>query len=159
MNNVSITTANKTAAPKKASLGIAHKKGTIISHIILSIAAIWSVFPIVWIVCTSFKPREEVFSTTIQFIPHHPTLNNYLYLLTNKDGMFLSWFLNSILIALVATAIGVFLAATAAYAFSRFKFPGKKSLVFSFLLAQMFPGALLVVPLYSVMKAYGLLNK
>lgn len=131
---------------------------TIVTHGILILAAIWSIFPILWVLITSFKPREEVFSTTIKFIPDHPTLDNYIYLLTNKDGMFLSWFANSLLIALAATAIGVFLAATAAYSFSRFKFIGKKSFFFSFLIAQMFPGALLVVPLYSIMKTYGLLN-
>lgn len=158
MNHVNINTVNPTAIPTKPAL---RKKGLwadILTHGILIVAAIWSIFPIIWIFCTSFKPREEVFSTTIEFIPHHPTLSNYIYLLTNKDGVFLSWFLNSVLIALLATLVGVFLAATAAYSFSRFKFFGKKSVMFSFLIAQMFPGALLVVPLYSVMKVYGLLN-
>lgn len=144
---------HKNTVLKKQGWGV-----SVLSHILLILAAVWSIFPIIWILCTSFKPRSEVFSTTIEFIPQHPTLGNYLYLLTNKDGVFLTWFLNSIIVAGLATLVGVFLAATAAYAFSRFKFLGKKSIFFSFLVAQMFPGALLVVPLYSVMKVYGLLN-
>jgi arabinogalactan oligomer/maltooligosaccharide transport system permease protein len=127
-------------------------------HAILILAAAWSVFPVLWILSTSFKPAQEVFSSTIHFIPQHATLQNYQYILTHEHGIFMTWFANSLLIAAATTAAGVFLAATAAYAFSRFRFAGKRPLLFSFLLAQMFPGALLVVPLYSLMKSYGLLN-
>lgn len=137
------------------------KKGKgldIFIHIVLLAATLCAVFPLLWVLSTSFKPSSEVFSNIIRFIPAHPTLDNYQYVLTFKNSIFLSWFTNSFILALLTTIVSVFLAATAAYSFSRFKFKGKNAFLFSFLLAQMFPGALLVVPLYSIMKAYGLLN-
>jgi len=130
----------------------------ILVHMILLVAAFASVFPLLWVLSTSFKPATEVFSNVIRFIPAHPTLDNYHYVLTFKNSIFLTWFKNSFILALLTTIISAFLAATAAYSFSRFKFKGKNTLLFSFLLAQMFPGALLIVPLYSIMKVYGLLN-
>ncbi|GAW29792.1 sugar ABC transporter permease [Carboxydocella sp. ULO1] len=127
-------------------------------HIILALASIISVFPVVWVFSTSFKPESEVFSNVIRFIPEHPTLDNYRYILTFKNHIFLTWLVNSALIAFLTTLVGVFLAATAAYAFSRFEFLGKQTGLFSFLVAQMFPGSLLIVPLYNIIKSYGLLN-
>ncbi|AVX19730.1 MAG: sugar ABC transporter permease [Bacillota bacterium] len=127
-------------------------------HIILALASIISVFPVVWVLSTSFKPESEVFSNVIRFIPEHPTLDNYRYILTFKNHIFLTWLVNSALIAFLTTLVGVFLAATAAYAFSRFEFLGKQTGLFSFLVAQMFPGSLLIVPLYNIIKSYGLLN-
>jgi arabinogalactan oligomer/maltooligosaccharide transport system permease protein len=58
--------------------------------------------------------------------------------------IFWKWLGNSIMVALVTTIIGLFLASTTAYAFSRFEFKGKKFLLFSYLLTQMFPGAILI---------------
>ncbi|MFY0542562.1 carbohydrate ABC transporter permease [Brevibacillus sp. H7] len=127
-------------------------------HILLVIASVIAVFPVIWIFSTSFKPQEEIFSTSIQLIPENVTWDNYLHVLTRSDGVFLNWFWNSTLVALLTTLVGLFLSATAAYALSRFQFVGWKVIDFSFFLAQMFPGALLIVPLYTLVNQMGLLN-
>ncbi len=127
-------------------------------HILLIIASVIAVFPVIWIFSTSFKPPEEIFTTSIHLIPDKGTWDNYLYVLTRSDGVFLNWFWNSTLVALLTTLVGLFLSATAAYALSRFKFRGWKVIDFSFFLAQMFPGALLIVPLYTLVNQMGLLN-
>jgi arabinogalactan oligomer/maltooligosaccharide transport system permease protein len=72
--------------------------------------------------------------------------------------IFWKWLGNSVFIAIITTIVGLILASTTAYAFSRFEFKGKKGLLFSFLLTQMFPGAILIVPLYNIIKNMGLLN-
>lgn len=128
-------------------------------HLVLIAWAVVSVFPVLWLVSTSFKPAADVYSSRIEFIPRHFTLENYRYLVTMKGGLFFTWLANSAIVALLTTAAGIFLAATAAFAFSRFRFWGRSGLLFSFLLTQMFPGALLIVPLYNLMKGYGLLNR
>ncbi len=79
-------------------------------------------------------------------------------MITNNDYEFVHWFWNSIAIALVTTVIGVFLAATAGYALSRFRFPGYRAALNSFLVTQMFPAAILLVPIYNIIVNLGLLN-
>lgn len=128
------------------------------SHLILIFASIISVFPMIWILSTSFKFKEDVLKPGIQLIPTNFTLSNYEHLLSMNDYIFWKWLGNSVGIALITTIVGLFLASTTAYAFSRFEFKGKKPLLFSFLLTQMFPGAILIVPLYNVIKGLGLLN-
>ncbi len=76
----------------------------------------------------------------------------------SSPHVFWRWGLNSLGIALITTFIGVFLAASCAYALSRFKFPGRGGVLTSFLVTQMFPGAILIIPLYNLLKEFGLLN-
>ena len=83
---------------------------------------------------------------------------NYLKVLNDNDWIFIKWIWNSVVVAAGTTLIGILLATTAAYAFSRFKFPGRKPGLILFLITQMFPGIILVVPLYEVMKGMGLIN-
>ncbi len=128
------------------------------THIILIIASLISVFPIVWILSTSFKFKEDVLKPGIEIIPRNFTLSNYEHVLSMDNFIFWKWLGNSVMIAVITTIIGLFLASTTAYAFSRFEFKGKKFLLFSYLLTQMFPGAILIVPLYNIIKNMGLLN-
>jgi arabinogalactan oligomer/maltooligosaccharide transport system permease protein len=128
------------------------------THLILIFASIVSVFPIFWILSTSFKFKADVLKPGIELIPSNPTLDNYRHVLSMDNYIFWQWLGNSVFIALITTFIGLILASTTAYAFSRFEFYGKKTLLFSFLLTQMFPGAILIVPLYNIIKNMGLLN-
>jgi arabinogalactan oligomer/maltooligosaccharide transport system permease protein len=75
-----------------------------------------------------------------------------------QRALFWRQLMNSVFVALITTLLGVFLACTAAYAFSRFRFPGKDAGLMSFLISQMFPGTLMMIPLYILMSRLGLLN-
>lgn len=127
-------------------------------HLLLIISSFVAVFPVLWILSTSFKPKSEVFSTELHFIPVTFTLDNYTHVLTRADGVFMKWMGNSFLVAFLTALISLFLSTTAAYALSRFKFRGKSAVHYSFFLTQMFPGALLVIPLYKIINGLGLLN-
>ena len=74
------------------------------------------------------------------------------------ETAFPTWFKNSVLVAAGTMLVGIFLASTAGYAISRFRFPGKKPIMWSFLIAQMFPMAILIVALYNMFAFLGLLN-
>ncbi|AXA36094.1 MAG: carbohydrate ABC transporter permease [Candidatus Hydrogenedentota bacterium] len=131
----------------------------IATHFWLILASIISIFPIVWVVSTSLKYKEDVYQTTrIEVIPSRPNFSNYVEVLTMNNGIFLTWFRNSALVAGATALFGVLLAASAAYAFSRFSFRAKKPLIFFFLVTQMFPGAVLLVPLYFLLQRMGLLG-
>ncbi|MEU8676013.1 carbohydrate ABC transporter permease [Streptomyces sp. NPDC048560] len=123
-------------------------------HLTLIIASVIAVFPVLWVLLTSLKPAK--FATTTDFF-RETTLVNYTNLI--KDTEFLSWFGNSVIIAGLSTVIGVFVSATTGYAVSRFRFPGKRGLMWTLLITQMFPVAVLIVPIYNIMSSIGLLNQ
>ena len=124
-------------------------------HAGLIVASLVAVFPVFWVLVTSFKPDARAVETTPQLF-NESSLDNYTRILGGEKGAFLTWFGNSVLIALLTTIIAVFLSATTGYAASRFRFPGKRSLMMSFLVVQMFPFAVLIVPLYNILIALGL---
>ena len=131
-------------------------KPTPLSYIVLVVAALIAVFPVFWVFLTSLKPAEDVLNPKYMIVPRTLTAGNYGEVV--QGGTFWMWMFNSVLIALITTVVGIALASTTAYAVSRFSFWGKRPVLFSFLVAQMFPGAILIVPLYNIMKDLGLLN-
>ncbi|MFB7592708.1 sugar ABC transporter permease [Streptomyces sp. NPDC056169] len=123
-------------------------------HLTLIVASVIAVFPVLWVLLTSLKPAE--FAITTDFFKE-TTLENYTNLL--RDTPFLTWFGNSLLVAGLTTVVGVFISATTGYAVSRFRFPGKRGLMWTLLITQMFPVAVLIVPIYNIMASMGLLNQ
>ncbi|MFG2400562.1 sugar ABC transporter permease [Streptomyces lydicus] len=123
-------------------------------HVALIIAAVVAVFPPFWLLITSFKPRNDAFSTGVVT---HFTLANYTHVLADTE--FLTWFKNSVVVVGLTTVLGVFIAATTGYAVSRFRFPGMRPLMWLLLITQMFPVAVLIVPLYNLLASLGLLNQ
>jgi len=91
-------------------------------------------------------------------VPAEITRANFEALFTRGDGLFWRQLFNSVLISAITTAVGVALACTAAYAFSRFRFPGRSLGMAGFLITQMFPGVVMAIPLYILLDELGLLN-
>ena len=153
------TLAATRRAPRRRRRGKRPWYSSLALHAGLVFAAVIAVFPVFWIGISSFKPQQEIIGqATLNVWPDDWTLSNYRNVITNNDYEFVHWFWNSIAIALVTTVIGVFLAATAGYALSRFRFPGYRAALNSFLVTQMFPAAILLVPIYNIIVNLGLLN-
>ncbi|MBV7248709.1 MULTISPECIES: sugar ABC transporter permease [Streptomyces] len=127
---------------------------SVVLHLTLIVASVIAVFPVLWVLLTSLKPAK--YATTTDFF-RETTLVNYTNLI--RDTEFLNWFANSVIISALSTVIGVFVAATTGYAVSRFRFPGKRGLMWTLLITQMFPVAVLIVPIYNIMSTLGLLNQ
>jgi len=123
---------------------------------LLVILILWAVLPFLWMASTAFKTTEETYTSPPLWIPHHPTIKNFLYIV--KRGAFLTYFRNSVTVAVSTTVISIILSSLAGYSFSRFKFFGGHSLLLLFLITQMFPGALLIIPLFQIIKFLKLLN-
>jgi len=113
-------------------------------------------FPLVWMLSTSFKPAEETFQVPPTFFPAAPTLDSYLSQL--GDSGFLAYLLNGALVAGAASAVGIAVAVLGGYAFSRLRFPGKRTLLLVVLASQMFPLVLIVVTLYVLLRQLQLLD-
>ena len=155
-----MTTQDPIAAAPPAAATPRHargrsRRGSILLHATVISASAFAVFPLVWILLSSFKPKEWIQSSQITLVKE-PTLANYQALLANTD--FLVWFRNSAVVALFTMVFGIAMSASAGYAISRFRFPGKRPLMWTFLITQMFPVAILIVPIYTIMAALGLIN-
>jgi len=96
-----------------------------------------------------------------QWWPASPTLDNYWRLIDPSGSVgrdFIQYFWNSMWVSTLTTILAVVVAVPAAYAFSRFRFPGRNFLFFAVLLRNMFPAVVFLVPLFILMKALGLVN-
>ena len=130
-------------------------------HCFLIFFTVATLFPVALVVRKSLTPGDE-FKLSLNPFPKEVTLAHYEKVISSRDfdgrWLFARQVLNSIVVSALTTVVGVFLAATAAYAFSRFNFPGKKWGMGVFLVVQMFPGTLLLIPLYVILDHMGLLN-
>jgi multiple sugar transport system permease protein len=115
---------------------------------------VYALLPVLWILSLSLKPTSTVKDGKL--IPSSVTLENYRGIF--RGDMFTSALINSVGIALIATAIAVLLGAMAAYAIARLNFPGKRLLVGCTLLITMFPAISLVTPLFEIERAVGLFD-
>ena len=124
-------------------------------HGTLLVAAFIALFPVAWVLLSSIKPKQSIQSSEITLFDN-PTLENYRAVLF--DTSFPTWFLNSVVVAIFTMIIGIAMSATAGYALSRFNFAGKRGLMWVFLITQMFPVAVLIVPIYTLMSRLGLID-
>jgi len=102
-------------------------------------------FPFYWLLVSSLKTQDQLFQIPPLWIPTAPTFDNFVRLF---QGRFPVWFQNSAVVASATTLLGLTLAALAAYSFSRFPFPGNRALSTIFLFIQLFPVAVVVIPLF-----------
>jgi arabinogalactan oligomer / maltooligosaccharide transport system permease protein len=129
-------------------------------HLILVLVCVAVLYPVLWVLKMALTPNDEA-GLTASPIPEHITLDNFKFVMsTSRDGVWLfgRQALNSVVIALATTAVGIGLSCTAAYAFSRFKFPGREGGMKMLLVTQMFPGVVMAIPLYILLGALGLRN-
>lgn len=127
-------------------------------HAIGIFAALVALFPVWFLISAAFSADNSVSGTS--FLPNNPTVDNFTQILQSKvpdpgsggfvESRFLRWFGNTLLIAVVTALFTVLLGALAAYAFSRFRFRGRRLGMLALLLIQMFPQLLLVVALYLI---------
>ncbi|MEV6690026.1 sugar ABC transporter permease [Micromonospora sp. NPDC051196] len=128
---------------------------SVLLHGTLILASLIAIGPIAWVLLSSLKPGYAIQSSELTLF-RDTTLANYSYVLTETN--FPRWFLNSVIVAAFTMTIGIFLAATTGYAVSRFNFPGRRPLMMVFLVTQMFPVAILIVPIYTILARMGLIN-
>jgi arabinogalactan oligomer/maltooligosaccharide transport system permease protein len=131
-------------------------------HLTLIAVTLVTLYPIFWVFTIAFSGKQ---SLAIAELPADPTTWDRIrsvipwpaevsfsnFTSVWNDQPFGLWLLNSAIVAAATTVVGVFLSCTAAYAFSRFVFPGRRAGLMSFLVSQMFPGTLMLIPLYIIL--------
>jgi ABC-type glycerol-3-phosphate transport system permease component len=125
-------------------------------YVLLGTGAVVMVAPFAYMLATSLKSHAFVFELPPQFIPRHPTAENYRQAWTSNN--FDRYFLNSVMVAAATTAGSVLLSSMMAFAFARFRFPGRRLLFGLLLLGLMIPTMMLIIPQFILAKKLGLLD-
>ena len=129
--------------------------GFVLLHVVMILGALLMFFPFLWTIITSITPGAGLTLAPALF-PDNPSLAAYLQLFTERP--FGQVVLNSILLAVITTIVQLFTSATAGYAFSRLPFRGRGVVFAIYLATMMIPLQVLIVPLFSELKAFGLLD-
>lgn len=116
-------------------------------------ALIFALFPIIWIISAAFNPTSSMASQ--QLIPPNASTVNFNELLNDPLHPFFLWIWNSVKVAGITTILAVFVTALTAYSFSRFRFRGRRSLLLTILLIQVFPNMLTIVALFLFLRQIG----
>jgi ABC-type maltose transport system permease subunit len=125
-----------------------------VRNLLAWIAIAFALFPAAFVLGTSFDPAQNL--RTARIIPAQPTTANYLYLFRERQEInFPRWLLNTVYVAGITSAFGVFLCALGAYAFSRFRFRGRRAGLLTILLVQMFPQTVGMVAIYLILQTLG----
>ncbi|MEI7481885.1 MAG: ABC transporter permease subunit [Elusimicrobiota bacterium] len=143
---------NKEAAIQKRKKFLKY----LLIHLAIIAFVVVCVYPLLRILSISMRPGDKLISTDLALLPAGATFGAYIRLI--KETLFLRWLWNSLLITVATSFIGVSLASTAAYAFSRFKFGGKKGGLILLLSTQMIPAGMLILPLFLMIMKLGLMN-
>lgn len=112
--------------------------------------------PFVWMLLTSIKPNADLSQFPVRYLPSSTTFEHYRTLIQRTS--FPVNLLNSLVIACGAVLLGLATSVPAAYSFSRFRFAGRRTLMTGFLVINMFPIVLLIIPLFVLMRTLGLID-
>jgi multiple sugar transport system permease protein len=129
--------------------------------VFLTMLTIFTLLPMAWMVLTSVKTQFAALQYPPQWIPRSITFEQYWRLLSPTSDVgqeFLGYMFNSLIVALASTILSVLVAVPAAYAFSRFRFPGRNLLFYTILLRNMFPAVVFLMPLFIMMRWLHLVN-
>ena len=115
----------------------------------------FALFPLYWLVKVAVTPDQLIFTEGTRMWPSAATLDNFRAVLGSD---FLLFFRNSVIVSLSTAALAAAIAAGGGYAFSRFRFRGRRWVVLLLLLTQMFPVLMIIAPIYRIVASLGLLD-
>lgn len=128
----------------------------LLSYTWLTAISLFTIFPFLWMLSSSFKARPEIFTRVPVLIPQQPTLANYQYVLLETPA--LRYFANSVLVATSTTLLAIVLSTLGAYALSRFRFRLRRQLGSWLIGGQTFPAVLMLIPLFVTLATLNLVN-
>lgn len=127
-----------------------------VSYALLAIIAICCIYPAVWVILSSLRPGTAIYSPHLW--PDHMTIEHYKGLFNDRSFPFARWYMNTLKISVFSTIFGTLLTLLAAYALSRFRFKGRKSILSGLLVLGMFPGFMSLIAIYILLLQFDLLD-
>lgn len=128
----------------------------VLAYLVVFVSLIFFIVPTLWIIYTSLRNTDAVFSGSLLTPASGFTLENYVTILSVTD--FPRYFLNTLLIASVVTIVSLICSIMGAYGLSRFEVRGKYALIMGIFSTQMFPQVLLIIPMYLVIYTFRMLD-
>jgi N,N'-diacetylchitobiose transport system permease protein len=141
------------------SVGVGGRRRRVGTWVATGVGIVFAVimaFPAYWMINTAFKPSTEILTFTPKFLPSNPTLANFKSAL-NAD-LFIDVMVNSLIITVSAVACALVVGFLGALAVARFRFYGRRALIFTVLLVQMVPFLALLIPLFLMLNSLELTN-
>lgn len=120
------------------------------------VCSLLTIFPVLWVALSSFKPQSELFSFPMTFFPKTWTLENYFSAF--KQGNFLRYFSNTVFVAVTSTLLTVVFNLMAGYALSKYRFFGRNAIFIAMIATLMIPLQVIMIPIFLQLKQLGLLN-
>src|SRR5690242_18142844 len=121
-------TPARPAAVQTPGAGPGKILGRVGLYLIMTVIALIFMVPLFWMISTSFKPKSQLFSAVIYWIPKTITTKNYENLLANPATPIARWFVNSLIVGIAVTILILLVDSLAAYAYARMEFPGRRIL-------------------------------
>ena len=144
----------------KAKPSIHYRRRGVAQKVLIYIGALlfaaFSMFPVLWGLSTALKEPGDIYALPPQWIPNPITFDNFVSALQNE--VLIRSFFNTFIIATGTTVIALVVGVLGAYGFSRFKFPGQKTLLWTVLFTQLFPRVVVLVPYFITLRNLDLLN-
>lgn len=124
----------------------------------LVLLAAWTIWPLAYMLSTSFKSTAEVTLNVAGLIPQHPTFGNYTQIFRDTQDPIGRWFLNSAIAVAGGSFLTLLCASLAAYGLSRLEWPGRDAVFYAILASTLIPGITFIIPLFSEFAKANLLN-
>lgn len=132
------------------------RRGRLSAWVVVVAFGGFGLLPVYWLLATALTPTQMTFSYPPSPIPPEFTLDNFRRLAENSQ--LIRYLVNSVIVSLITAVLSVIVASYMAFAFSKFRFRGRRGLIALVLSSQLFPQSLLLITLYAVFSAYDLLN-
>lgn len=125
-------------------------------YLVLLVMFVVILYPLVWALAISMNTTTSLYGASLS--PENWSLDNYVWLFTSPRSQYLTWYKNTLFIATICSILSTFFVAITAYAFSRYRFKGRKYGLYAFLLLQMFPVLMAMVAIYILLNTIGLIH-
>ncbi|MCR5088881.1 MAG: carbohydrate ABC transporter permease [Oscillospiraceae bacterium] len=137
-----------------------HYTASAFATLLLFVFAVCALMPFLFLFLSSFKPGQEMIRNGLQFRLdiQNFSLSNYKLLWTEREGIYIRWYLNSVVILLLQVLSGLFLSSMVGYGLAKYRFKGRNLLFVLVLFVMMIPVEILILPLYKEMNAFKLIN-
>jgi multiple sugar transport system permease protein len=134
------------------------RAGTITTNVVIVAGTLYAILPLVWLLLAATKNAEALFSSNLLDFGNFDLAGNIRALLDEDDGLYLRWYANSVLYAVIGASVGALISTLAGYVFDKYSFRGKRQLYALVLISVMIPSTVLALPMYLIASRLELAN-
>jgi multiple sugar transport system permease protein len=156
-----VTAANPAATPAVTVVAPPRRRfpvGRFVLYLVLLVAGLIAALPFLWMLFGSFKTGQEVRQVPPTFLPQTWTLDNYRTIVNDPDLTLLTYYRNSLFVAVMNVVITLFMASMLGFIFAKYRFRGRQFLFWYLMALMMIPPSVLMIPNYLILSRLGLLN-